>query len=203
MQIGLVVEGHGEVQAAPVLVRRILHETLERFDIGVTRPVRMSRSRAKDKFPDLERQVLLASSDAEAVLVLFDADDDCPAELGPHLLTRASSAAGGVPVAVVLANREYEAWFLAGLESLRGKCRIRTLVEAPDDPEGIRDAKGRVQRQMDAGAYYSETVDQPRMSALFAIDAARSRAPSLDKLCRDITRLVGEADARSGGTASS
>src|SRR2546426_7135782 len=46
-----------------------------------------------------------------------------------------------VPCAVVLAHREYEAWFLASLESLRGRRGIRGDAEAHPDPEEPRDRK--------------------------------------------------------------
>ena len=57
---------------------------------------------------------------AGGVLVLLDADDDCPAALGPALLERARAARSDVPISVVLANREFEAWFIAAAESLAG-----------------------------------------------------------------------------------
>lgn len=194
MRLGVVVEGHGEVQAAPVLIRRVMQEMLERYDITVGRPVRMSRSRLGDKFPDLERQVAFAAADADLVIVLFDADDDCPAEVGPILLARAEEAARDVPVALVLANREYEAWFLATLPSLRGKCGVASDAEVVENPEAIRGAKQRLQRAMASRSYYSETVDQPRMSAALDLALARAESPSFDKLCRDIERLVPTAE---------
>jgi hypothetical protein len=55
------------------------------------------------------------------VLVLLDADDDCPAEYGPALLARAKAARPDKQVAVVLAMREFEAWFLAAAPSLAGQ----------------------------------------------------------------------------------
>ena len=190
-RLGLVVEGHGEVQAAPVLVRRILHSRLGRYDIGVGRPIRMSRSRVGPQFPDLDRQVQLAASDSDAVLVIFDADDDCPASLGPTLLERATAAAPApIPISVVLANQEYEAWFLASLETLRGKCGVAVDAVPPREPEAIRGAKQRLARAMAPGTYYSETVDQARMSAELDLDVARAGSLSFDKLYRDLERLA-------------
>lgn len=190
MILGVVVEGHGEVEALPVLIRRIVHEYLERWDVSITRPIRMSRSRVVDKFPDLERQVATAAVDTDAVLVLFDSDDDCPAELGPRLLARAANASRGRPVGVVLAHREYEAWFLASIDALRGHVGVRPDADPPDDPEAIRDAKGRLNELRDQGARYSETVDQARLSARVDVAVARERAPSFDKLCRELERLT-------------
>ena len=57
--------------------------------------------------------------------MLLDSDSDCPAELGPTIHGWAVEAEGGVPCGVVLAHREYEAWFLAAIESLRGHRSVR------------------------------------------------------------------------------
>lgn len=191
MNLGLVVEGHGEVQALPVLVRRIVHDSYQRWDVSVSRPIRMSRSRVTAAFPDLERQVAMAAIDADAVLALFDSDDDCPATLGPLLLERATKASRGRPVAVVLAHREYESWFLAGIDAIRGHVGIRLDALPPGDPEGIRDAKGRLNSLRDGIPRYSETVDQARLSAVLDVELTRQRAPSFDKLCRELERLTG------------
>jgi hypothetical protein len=45
------------------------------------------------------------------ILVVADADDDCPATLGPTLLGRARRTDRAV--AVVLAKRELESWFIS------------------------------------------------------------------------------------------
>jgi hypothetical protein len=60
----------------------------------------------------IERGVAAAAlrvSGRGGVLILLDADDDCPAEYGPVLLTRAKAARPDKSVSVVLANREFEA----------------------------------------------------------------------------------------------
>lgn len=48
------------------------------------------------------------AKEPDASGVLLDADDDCPAELGPSLLKRCREATG-LPVAVVGADREFHA----------------------------------------------------------------------------------------------
>jgi hypothetical protein len=72
----------------------------------------------------VKAMALRVSPTAGGVLVLIDADDDCPAHLGPALLARAREARSDVPVSVVLANREFEAWFLAAAPSLAGNCGL-------------------------------------------------------------------------------
>jgi hypothetical protein len=81
------------------------------------------------------------------ILVLFDADDDCPRELAPTLECWAREAAGGRPCAVVMAKREYEAWFLASIEGLRGRRGVLPDATSHPDPESPRDAKGKLERR--------------------------------------------------------
>jgi hypothetical protein len=182
-----IVEGHGDVQAVPILLRRIA-ERLGAPGLIVGRPLRVSRSRIV-KPGELERAVELAARKLQrpgAVLVLVDAEDDCPKTLAPALLQRACAARSDVPHGVVLANREFEAWFLAALESLRGCRGVPTDAQPPPDPEAIRGAKERLA----FGVAYSETVDQPALTARIDLDLARKRSPSFDKLWREMERLL-------------
>ncbi|WP_404980689.1 DUF4276 family protein [Carboxydichorda subterranea] len=133
----------------------------------------------------------LVKVDDPAILVLFDADDDCPATMGPGLLQMAEQVLGRqAPVAVVLAKAEYETWFVACLDQLHGKRGIRRDARVPHDPEAIRGAKEYLEQQMTPGRFYSETVDQPALTQLIDVERTRSRSPSFDKLWREVERLV-------------
>ena len=61
-----------------------------------------------------------------AILILLDADNDCPAELGIELLRRARLARADRPIRAVLAKTEYEAWFLAATTLDRGEAWRRS-----------------------------------------------------------------------------
>jgi len=123
----------------------------------------------------------------------------CPARDGPSLLTRARKVRPDTPVAVILAKQEYEAWFLAAAESLRGKRGLPGTLVSPPDPESIRGAKGWLSRMMPGGSGYSETDDQPALTAVFDMTMAR-RADSFDKCYRETRRLL-EGLRRSRATA--
>jgi hypothetical protein len=85
ISLGCVVEGHAEVKAVPVLLRRIVHQLLPGSPINVPEPVRVSRTRIL-RPQELERAVGLAALKAGsrgAVLVLLDSEDDCPMQLAP------------------------------------------------------------------------------------------------------------------------
>lgn len=199
MKIGCIVEGHGEEQAVPILLRRLVERidpaTAARLSIPVT--LRVSRDKLK-KSGELERSVELVARRLEgqgAVLVLIDAEEDQVCVLAPELLARARGQRGDLPIAVVLAKRQFEAWFAAAAGSLAGYRSLPADLGVPADPE-LGSAKKWLKDKMSRS--YSETLDQPAFTARFDLDAAR-RSPSFDKLWRDVSRLLREA----GSAASS
>jgi hypothetical protein len=123
-------------------------------------------------------------------VVLIDSDDDCPKDLGPALRERARSARPDLDVAVILARREYEAWFLAGAESLAGKRNLRADLSAPVNPEGIRDAKGWLRDNSVGQVKYRPTQDQAALSHFLDLELARTRSRSFRKLWSEIERLL-------------
>lgn len=194
-----IVEGQAEVQAVPVLLRRIL-DVLEAYHVQIARPFRVGRCKVVKK-GELERAIQYAMKDrenVEAILIVLDADDDCPAELGPDLARRVEMVAAGKPFAVVLAKRELEAWFLGAKRSLRGVRGMRPDAESPPEPEGIRGAKEALSRNM-AGKRYLGIDDQPALAAAMDLEAAQRRCASFDKLMRDVARLVAEVSRPESG----
>ena len=113
---------------------------------------------------------------------MFDGDKDCPAELASEVQAWAKGACGDVPCEVVLAHREYEAWFLATIESLRGLRGIRHDAEAHPRPEAPRGAKAQLEKRMVVGRKYLETDDQPALSQSFSLPDAYRRCRSFRKL---------------------
>lgn len=192
-KIGCVVEGKSEVASVPILIRRVAAIHYPELATVIPTPIRIPRNKVS-RIGELERAVGLASQNIDrqgAIFIILDSDDDCPAELGPALLHRVSQVFRNVPIAVVLAKHEFEAWFLAAAESLRGRRGLRNDLNPPDDPEGIRGAKEWLSFQMEGSRTYSETHDQPAFAALFDIEQAR-QAGSFDKCYRDIIRLLDE-----------
>ena len=63
------------------------------------------------------------------------------------------------------------------------------MIPAPD-PESVRGAKEWITRHMIAGAAYSETLDQPALTAAFDLDQAAVRSDSFEKCLREITGLI-------------
>lgn len=185
-----IVEGQGEEKAFPILLRRLLPELGCYVDIGSS-PFRSKRT-LMVREDDFKRaiQIAVLKPGACAVLVLFDADDDCASTHVPNMLAWAREVAPEVPCGVVMARREYEAWFLAAIESLRGQRRIHQDAAYLDDPEQVRAAKAALSRFMPQNTPYSETADQPALSAVFDLAAAYRRASSFRKLVKELCRVL-------------
>ena len=130
--------------------------------------------------------------DCSGVLVVFDGEDHCPAELGVMVQEWAQSVAGNVPCRAVVAYREYESWFLAAIESLRGKYGIPMDAAAPKDPESKRDAKGAIDQLMPTGASYSPTIHQAKFSAAIDLSLAYKRSRSFRKLTKAVGELLAQ-----------
>lgn len=187
-----IVEGPGEVDAIPILIRRIAATAVPGAVPRVARPIRVKRDRFL-KENELERYVDLAARQAGSdgrILVILDADDDCPPQLASGILRRATTARSDRRIQVVLARREYEAWFLAAADSIAGHRGLSTDTTTPADPESVRNAKGWLTSHMPPGRAYKETRDQPALTNIFDLDQARHGAPSSDKMWRTVKQLL-------------
>jgi hypothetical protein len=161
----------------------------------------------------LRKAIRLAiKQDCQAILLIVDGDaeGDCPRAQAPAILGWARAEAAGTACAVVMAYREYEAWFLASIESLRGKRGIREDATSHPNPEQPRGAKGQLEMRMAQGRSYHETADQPALSAAFDMQPTYQKCRSF----RHLVKVFGElavagglplaewppADWREGGT---
>jgi hypothetical protein len=190
--VATVVEGEGEVTAVPVVLRRLAQETLGHWTARFPQPHRYNRNVlvAPGGIERIVGLVAVRTPDADAILVLLDADDDCPATLAPSLLARARAARPDRHLAVVLANREFEAWFLAAAPSLAGIRGLAPDLKAHPDPENPRGCKEWLTHQRIDGQRYRPAADQSALAAAFDLTLARQNSPSFDKFCRDLERLL-------------
>lgn len=190
--VASIVEGHGEQQALQRLLYRIATHAVPGSKLRVNEPIRVKAGSFLSDDGYFSRYVALAAAKARQVddghvLILLDCEDDCPARLGPSLLARANSVAGGVNVIVALAYREYETWLMAAVESLRGVDGMAAAVARPDNPESTRNAKGWLGRHMPHG--YDPISHQLSFTSAFDLGAGRTIA-SFDRLYRKIAALV-------------
>ena len=183
MIIQSIVEGYGEVDAVPVLLRR-LQDEIAAHGFQIARPIRRKRSELSTE-EQVRRSVRLALGTPECcgILILFDSDDACPKELGPAVQNWAQAEAGEIKCEVVLAHREYEAWFIAAIESLRGIRGVMPDAISHPTPETVRDCKGALEERMQANTSYSPRVDQAALTA--RVDLVQAH-----KVCRSFRRMT-------------
>ncbi len=183
-----IVEGHGEVEAVRILLQRIWTEIVHGDYVDVLSPIRHPKSKLTQE-QGLDRAVKLASAKLSQqrpkgipslILVLLDADNDCPAELGP-LLRESARSSTLVEVECVIANTEYETWFTGAAKSLEDFLDLGD-TPTPTDPEKQRSGKGWIKERFRA-AKYSETVDQARLTARMDLEECRKHCPSFRRLC--------------------
>lgn len=193
--VASIVEGDGEVAALPVLLRRLgvwrTPETMTR----VLPPVRVYKDRFLNRSDEFSRHLQLAAAkcgESGWILILLDADDDCPSLKGAEILARARIIVPHRRVGVVLANREYEAWFIAAASSLH-ECRNFSSQAGDEqvDAELPRNAKGWLSKRMGSHAY-GEVTDQPAFSACMDLQLAFERSRSFRKLCSEWVKNTGQ-----------
>lgn len=180
-----IVEGHGETQAVPLLLRRFCAEKNPNAFFEINKPLRVKAGSFLNDESYFRRHVLLAAAKAAQenglVLILLDCEDDCPAEVGPRLLDKARSVRSDMEYLVVLAYREYESWFIAAAESLRGHYGLPDDLSPPSDFETIRAAKEWLGRRMSGydplnhQASFTSQIDLEQASASRSFRRFRER----------------------------
>jgi hypothetical protein len=207
LRILAIVEGHGEQTAVPALLRRwFQHRRFREFetpDLAIRAPGAGALKCPHDADDELgiEYYVALAARERpDGILVILDADDEClerartPSrpKLGPELLSRARAVAPHIPIEVVVANREYEVWFLSALASLRRTARIprgSRLSTPLSDIETLRDCKKRLTQLL--GRPYEETTDQSDFTEVLPFTVAMTRrSRSYRKLLKSLDQLI-------------
>lgn len=198
LRIVPIVEGHGENNAVRILLERIWYEFLQGEYLDVLKPIRGKRQKLVET-RELGRAIDLAvlklretrTVEPEMILVLLDADSDLPCLLGPDLLEKGRIHRGDVDLSCVIANIEYETWFVAAAASLSEHLELSEGDEDLD-PESDRLGKAWIQQRI-RRVKYSETVDQPSMTKAMDLALCRAKSPSFDKLCRELEARLNRA----------
>ncbi|ASF45945.1 DUF4276 family protein [Methylovulum psychrotolerans] len=197
MKITAIVEGDGEVAAFPILLRR-LRDWLspDNYGLEITKPIRVRRDRFLNKEEEFHRMLMLAAQKCEQqgwIVILLDADDDCPAQLSREILDRTQRIVPDRKISIILANKEYEAWFIAARDSLDGLRGFSITHGDNPEPEGIRDAKKWLGSRIKEGKY-REITDQPAFSASMDLQQAKDNSRSFLKLCSEWQKNINSTD---------
>lgn len=171
-----IVEGDGEKTAVPVLLRNILYYEIERYDIQVSQAKNANGRGNLTKEGGLERFIRYAwkEPDCGAILVLLDAENECPEEIAKDFSVRIEAMGVLFPVVIVVAKRMYETWFIASIASIAGNLDLPAGLAPPADAEEVRNPKRWIEQYFPPGRAYKETQDQEEMTALLDVTLARS-----------------------------
>ncbi|HMY75917.1 MAG TPA: DUF4276 family protein, partial [Blastocatellia bacterium] len=173
-----------------------------RYDVQVAVP-KNAHGRSNLQKPDgLERFLKHAWKEREcgAVLILLDAEGECPVTIARDFSRRAAALGLLHPVVIVCARRMYEAWFLASLETIAGKdlAGRTALLDVPlpaSDVESISNPKSVLNDRFPKGRIYKETEDQEAMTRLLDTTLAKERSRSFRRLCHAVEQALKAIEA--------
>jgi hypothetical protein len=190
MKIICVVEGHGEVKALPVLIRRlILCDSIDAY-VHIPEPIRTSRDKFLNNQEEHKKVLGLAAAKAQGapILILLDADDDCPVNLAKDVLKIVQTTISHTNVGVVIADREFESWFLASVPTLSGYRTLQSNLTVPVYSETIRNCKGWLSERM--RNRYSEVLDQAAFADRLCPSMAATNSRSFEKFHKVVRLLL-------------
>ncbi len=211
-----IVEGETEERCIKAILTGIWRDLLHAADaeqLAVLDALPAHRSSVlKEGHPELAERVERAfralrlrlrhsAMDRGFVLLLIDADEDCPANVGPQLLARAKAARSDADIACVLAKRELENWFKAAATSLAGVCGLPDELTTPANPEegsGDKWLTRQMQRN-DKQRKYTKPGDALELVERMDLQQCRANAPSFDKLCRELEARLPQAPSTETG----
>lgn len=168
-----VVEEQAEEEPIPVLPSHLIRHFCPKRIPDAPRPVRQNRSPLPEQGVPEERIGAAArkTNQRGCGRVVLDAGDDFAGRMAPELLGRARNASRGSPIAAVAANRENEAWLIAGAATLAVPVRFPPAMPAQPNFEQMRGAKRRLGR--------------------WRAGLASRNSSSFDKLCRELSARFG------------
>jgi hypothetical protein len=174
--IGLLLEGDGDYEAVPLLVRKIAqYRNYNDLIIG-TKPIKIGDVPCMlkgDKFLRLFEYAFLRD-DVDGLIIALDCEDRCALEVIRELYERVALIVERCekPIGIVLFVKEYETMFLMNIEHIAERCKSIALnpqaVIGTGNIMARRDAKGSLSLAI-VGGSYKPTRDQARLTAAMDI----------------------------------
>jgi hypothetical protein len=197
-----IVEGQTEQGCVERLLHRVWAELLCRPGrLQVVEPFRGNRDElvhpngkvlsdsVQKAFLKLRARMKRDAAAQSLLLILLDAEGDCPANLAPRLLNVARKALPAeVPVACVLPKRMLENWIIAGASTLAGVTDLPDSLPARDQFEDRSGAAWLAEqlRCRNRARKYRKTADAEAFVQAMNLQECRANSPSFDKLCREL-----------------
>ncbi|MGD0941832.1 MAG: DUF4276 family protein, partial [Terracidiphilus sp.] len=179
MIIQPIVEGHGECSAVPVLIRRICYELGHCVGAQIASPIRVPRSKMVMEAHFKHYLQIAGSQPGQKMILLFmDADDDCTKEIAERTRPWIEEEATCGRCELIVIPKEYECWFIAVLESLRGVRGISNEARSHNCPERVRNPKAILTHWMEGTTAYNECADQAALTQMMDLNALRDRCRS-------------------------
>ncbi len=179
----LLVEGHGEVEAAQNLITRVSQAV--GLHLPWSRPLRWPNLHQWQGGVTAGAEYIRSKPDAGALLILRDEDDQCPKQVAPSMAARLRTLNLPFPTAYVLLHPEYEVLFLPCLSSMGFPPWDR------DSWEARRGIKEWLSGQLPKGRAYKPTVSQLAMTRKIDLNMLRAAdVPCFGSLERGLAFLA-------------
>jgi hypothetical protein len=196
----LLVEGDGDKDAVPFLLRRMFPEMGKPECTPAPRPIMCGEVKKLKRPGELEKFVEYACrrSDGDSVILTVDCDDDCPKHLVKEFSRRADPIAMATrkKVGIAFMYREFETLFLFSLPELAAAHpTFEWQIEGIDpyrDWTLVRGAKGALNGLM-RSYYYKETRDQVRFVSNLDLQQLRAKCRSVEHMFRLLDWLTNPA----------
>lgn len=186
-----IVEGKGDSQAVPELIRRVLHDH-QLFDFRILQPhERGDLPTIKPRFESFFQTAI-----KEGALIFLVLDFDCDfCESAPDerqgLIDRAHATRPDQPFEVCFMVREYESLFLCDETTTRRVFDdIPARLAFPDNPESVRDAKNWLSKARPKGSAYKPVMHQQKLTAQLDLARLRAHSPSFRDFEFSLLKLI-------------
>jgi Domain of unknown function (DUF4276) len=190
------VEGPGDVDAVPILLKKLLPRPTGADGWIVEPPFKVGGLPKLHK--ELQRhistvRIAMNADRCHGLLVLLDLDDakDCPVAKALELAAVLASAGLPYAAAVVFARREYEEWLVASLPSIAPATNLL--------PDNLRrnypaESKRGVKEWLNERGRYSEALHQAELTKLLEPSLVAIECRSFRRLQSAIVELLTYAD---------
>ncbi len=196
----LILEGPGDKEAVPTIIREILYQN-DVYDLVVQPHPIINQNIPKLWRPgELERFASYGlRREADSLLIILDADESCPKDVALDFGKRLKALDVAKKVGIAILRSEFEVFFLFSLLSIANRYTDYgwKLEEwNPDqDFETVVGAKGLLTRLMKRGRSYKETRDQAKFCSALDFDILREQSRSFRHLESMLIWLVRDSEA--------